>query len=48
VSHRAPDEHGVGEPGKDDVVEKAASAGEEAGILDALDPRPGEARWRAG
>jgi hypothetical protein len=38
----------VGEPGQDDVVEKAAPAGEEAGILDALDPRAGEARWRSG
>jgi hypothetical protein len=35
----------VGEPGKDDVVEKAAPAGEEAGILDALDPRAFELRW---
>ena len=30
VSDRAPDEDGVGEPGQDDVVEKAAPAGEEA------------------
>ena len=48
VSDRAPHEDGVGEPGQDDVVEKAAPAGEEAGILDALDPRSGEARWRTG
>jgi hypothetical protein len=38
----------MGEPRKDDVVEKPAPAGEEAGILDALDPRAGEARWRPG
>ena len=44
---RAPHEDGVGEPGKDDVVEKAAPAGEEAGILDALDPRA-EQPWRPG
>ena len=44
----APHEDGVGEPGQDDVVEKAAPAGEEAGILDALDPRAGEPRWRPG
>jgi len=48
MSHRAPDENGVGEPGKDDVVEKAAPAGEEPGILDALDPRSFELRWRTG
>jgi hypothetical protein len=35
----APHEDRVGEPGKDDVVEKATPACEEAGILDALDPR---------
>ena len=44
----APHEDRVGEPGKDDVVEKAAPAGEEPGILDALDPRAGEAWWRSG
>jgi hypothetical protein len=44
----APHEDGVGEPGKDDVVEKAAPAGEEAGILEALDPRSEEPRWRTG
>jgi hypothetical protein len=38
----------MGESGKNDVVEKTAPTGEEAGILDALDPRAGEARWRPG
>jgi hypothetical protein len=46
VSNRAPDEDGVGKTRKDDVVEKAAPAGEESGILDPLDPRAGEARGR--